>query len=84
MLHYLLGLTSASYEILSSTRKIRQDIFWHNMNLKSLKIPASLIVIPYQTFVFMNSLQEFIVDEKNKYFKSIDGFLFGKKKQIFL
>lgn len=78
---YPQGITSTSYEIQSGTKKIGRNAFWVNNKLESLKIPASVTVIPSDTFDSMLTLQEFIVDEKNTVFKSIDGVFFRKRSK---
>lgn len=50
LMFYPQSLTSTSYEIHSGTKKLGRKAFWANEKLESLKIPASVTVIPLDTF----------------------------------
>lgn len=58
--------------------------FYSCSNLKSINIPASLNNLDQQVFAFCSSLEDIKVDEENKEYASIDGFLLNKDKSLLL
>lgn len=53
-------------------------------NLTSLTLPSSLIYLGESALLSCDSITEFIVDENNPVFSSVDGNLYSKDRSIFI
>ena len=59
----------------NEVRVISSDAFGTNNNIKTIVIGANVEQIESGAFLKLKSLEEFLVDENNEYFKVVDGFL---------
>ena len=75
--HILLAYTGndSIVPIPNEVRVISSDAFGTNNNIKTIVIGANVEQIESGAFLKLKSLEEFLVDENNEYFKVVDGFL---------
>ena len=75
--HILLAYTGndSIVPIPNEVRVISSDAFGTNNNIKTIVIGANVEQIESGAFLKLKSLEEFLVDENNVYFKVVDGFL---------
>ncbi|MFI3229772.1 MAG: leucine-rich repeat protein, partial [Bacillota bacterium] len=72
---YLTDVTLGSCENL----QIMSNVFY-NTALSAIHIPATLEYIGEYSFVGLENLTEFVVDEDNKYYTAVDGVLYNKEE----
>ncbi len=63
---------------------INSYAFYNCSNLKSISIPASVTSINSTAFYYATGLTEYIVDENNANYKSVDGILYSKDGTILI
>ncbi|MBO5616464.1 MAG: leucine-rich repeat domain-containing protein [Prevotella sp.] len=73
-----LGSKMETFKVPSSVTLISARAFADCKKLKSVYIPASVKEIGYGVFANCTSLENIIVDENNKYYKSVNGVLYNK------
>ena len=64
--------------VLPSTLEVIGNNFQECIRLTSIYIPENVKEIGPQAFINTISLQEFVIDEKNPYFKVVDGVIYSK------
>ena len=71
-------LTKVNYG--TNSLQIRSHVFY-NTGLTNVYIPSNIEYIGEYAFVGLEKLEQFVVDENNPYYKSIDGVLFSKNEK---
>ena len=75
---------SAKKEIREGTTAICYGALENNLGGVTIKIPASMEIIPIEEFYNITALGGFDVHKDNKYFESIDGMLYIKNSKTLL
>lgn len=70
--------------LLDGLETIKSSAFAYCVNLNTINIGRDVSKIGYDIFEGCNNLSNIIVDEQNKYYKSVDGVLFNKDKDILI
>ena len=78
--HNSYNLTDISFVEDSQLQTIGRSSFAWSYNLTSFEIPENVVRIKESAFRGNSSLQEFVVDEANTQYSSVDGVLFNKNQ----
>lgn len=81
LIKYPCGLLKELYEIPNEVVKIETDAFSY-CSIGTISIPASVTTIGDSAFITNNRLKQFIVDENNNNFVSVNGVLYTKNLDV--
>ena len=79
------GCVNLSNVVLSqNVSRIGKNVFKDCTSLKSIRLPANLRKIDPGCFRGCSSLEKIEIDDKNRYFKSMNGIMFNKNKSTLI